>query len=94
MTPAVHVIGAGMAGLGCAVALAKAGRRVVLHEAAGQAGGRCRSYHDDALDRRIDNGNHLMLSGNPVTICIFKNPRSDDPQEEVPLGTEVNFTLY
>lgn len=36
----------------------------------------------------------LMLSGNPNTICIFKNPRSDDPQEKVPLGTEVNFTLY
>jgi squalene-associated FAD-dependent desaturase len=64
MAPAVHVVGAGLAGLGCAGALAQAGRRVLVHEAAGQAGGRCRSYHDEALDRRIDNGNHLMLSGN------------------------------
>ena len=33
-------------------------------EAAGQAGGRCRSYFDPALDQVIDNGNHLVLSGN------------------------------
>jgi squalene-associated FAD-dependent desaturase len=64
MTATVHVVGAGLAGLSCAVALVGAGRRVRVYEAAGQAGGRCRSYHDDALDRRIDNGNHLMLSGN------------------------------
>jgi hydroxysqualene dehydroxylase len=64
MKATVHVVGAGLAGLGCAVALAKDGQRVQVYEAAGQAGGRCRSYHDDALDRRIDNGNHLMLSGN------------------------------
>lgn len=35
-----------------------------MHEAAGHAGGRCRSYFDAALGRRIDNGNHLVLSGN------------------------------
>jgi len=36
----------------------------VLHEAARQAGGRCRSYYDPALGLMIDNGNHLLLSGN------------------------------
>ena len=60
----VHVIGAGLAGLGAAVRLADGGRQVVLHEAAGTAGGRCRSYHDAALGLTIDNGNHLLLSGN------------------------------
>ncbi|QJE72721.1 NAD(P)-binding protein [Aerophototrophica crusticola] len=59
-----HVIGAGLAGLAAATALAEAGRPVVLHEGAEQAGGRCRSYHDRVLDRPLDNGNHLILSGN------------------------------
>ena len=60
----VHVVGAGMAGLAAAVRLAEAGRRVVLHEAAPHAGGRCRSFFDEALGATIDNGNHLLMSGN------------------------------
>lgn len=58
------MIGGGLAGLAVATALAEVGRRVVLHEGAEQAGGRCRSYHDRVLDRPLDNGNHLVLSGN------------------------------
>lgn len=60
----VHVVGAGVAGLSAAVRLAESGERVVLHEAAKAAGGRCRSYHDATLGLTIDNGNHLLLSGN------------------------------
>lgn len=60
----VHVIGAGLAGLAASVRLASTGQRVTLYEAAPQAGGRCRSYHDKTLGKVIDNGNHLMLSGN------------------------------
>ncbi len=60
----VHVVGAGVAGLACAVRLARDGRSVQLHEAAGHAGGRCRSFFDETLSRTIDNGNHLLLSGN------------------------------
>lgn len=62
--PVVHVIGAGLAGLAAAVRLAGGGREIVLHEAAPQAGGRCRSYYDSTLGLEIDNGNHLLLSGN------------------------------
>ncbi|MFC3126062.1 hydroxysqualene dehydroxylase HpnE [Pseudoroseomonas globiformis] len=62
--PRIHVVGAGLAGLSAAVALAGRGLRVVLSEAAPQAGGRCRSYHDAQLGLTIDNGNHLVLSGN------------------------------
>ena len=58
------VIGAGVSGLAAATQLASRGVAVTLYEAAGQAGGRCRSYYDAALDQVIDNGNHLVLSGN------------------------------
>jgi squalene-associated FAD-dependent desaturase len=60
----IIIVGGGMAGLSAAVFAAAEGARVVLYEAAGQAGGRCRSYYDAALDCVIDNGNHLVLSGN------------------------------
>lgn len=63
-----HIIGAGVAGLSAAVHLLKRGRKVTLHESAGQAGGRCRSFDDAALGRRIDNGNHLLLSGNGAAL--------------------------
>ncbi len=59
-----HIIGAGLSGLSAAIELAAEGFQVVVHEAAGEAGGRCRTFHDPALDCLIDNGNHLLLSGN------------------------------
>ena len=60
----VHVVGGGVSGLSAAVTLVRNGARVIVHEGAAQAGGRCRSYFDPALDMVIDNGNHLVLSGN------------------------------
>ena len=59
-----YVVGAGLAGLSAATILAARGVAVTLIEAAPQAGGRCRSYFDPAMDAVIDNGNHLVLSGN------------------------------
>jgi hydroxysqualene dehydroxylase len=67
----IHVIGGGLAGLSAALALADAGRAVTLHEAGPQAGGRCRSYFDRELGCVVDNGNHLLLSGNTAAFAYL-----------------------
>jgi squalene-associated FAD-dependent desaturase len=64
MQNTAHIIGAGISGLSAAVRLANAGFKVAVHEATNQSGGRCRSYFDGATNLTIDNGNHLLLSGN------------------------------
>ena len=68
----VYVIGAGLAGLSAAVTAANRGAQVELIEAAAQAGGRCRSYLDPVLGMTIDNGNHLVLSGNQATFRYLR----------------------
>src|ERR1700722_3660713 len=69
MQKTVHIIGAGISGLSAAVRLANANYKVHVHEATQQAGGRCRSYFDAATNLTIDNGNHLLLSGNRHAIA-------------------------
>ncbi len=63
-----HVVGAGIAGLSAALRLAQQGHTVALYDAAAQAGGRCRSYDDARLERRVDNGNHLLLAANTAAL--------------------------
>lgn len=58
------MIGAGLAGLAAATKLAEAGEHVVVFEQSPRAGGRCRSFFDSKLNADIDNGNHLVMSGN------------------------------
>jgi squalene-associated FAD-dependent desaturase len=70
--PVVHVVGAGLAGLAAAVKLAPAPCDVVVHEASRQAGGRCRSFFDETMDATIDNGNHLLLSGNDSALAYLE----------------------
>ena len=74
MTGTVHIIGAGLGGLSAAVRLVRlGGRQVIIHEATAFAGGRCRSYHDAAIGMTIDNGNHLLLSGNGAALAYLRD---------------------
>jgi squalene-associated FAD-dependent desaturase len=73
MQKTAHIIGAGISGLSAAVRLANANYRVHLHEATQTAGGRCRSYFDAATNLTIDNGNHLLLSGNRHALAYARS---------------------
>src|SRR5450755_2139268 len=73
MQNTVHIIGAGISGLAAAVRLANANFKVHVHEATQQAGGRCRSYFDAATNLTIDNGNHLLLSGNRHALAYARS---------------------
>jgi squalene-associated FAD-dependent desaturase len=97
----VHVVGAGLAGLSATLRLAEAGERIILHEAANHAGGRCRSYEDRELGRRIDNGNHLLFSANRAALDFLTAIGSRDSLIEqgepvfpyLDLATGERFTL-
>jgi squalene-associated FAD-dependent desaturase len=74
----IHVIGAGLSGLAAALRLSADGHAVTVYEAAGHAGGRCRSFHDDQLGLEIDNGNHLLLSGNRAAMAYLEEIGAGD----------------
>jgi squalene-associated FAD-dependent desaturase len=61
-----------MAGLSAAVGLTQQGWGVTVYEAGPAAGGRCRSYFDRGLGCRLDNGNHLLLSGNGAAMAYLQ----------------------
>ena len=73
MPKTAHIIGAGISGLSAAVRLANANYKVYVHEATQTTGGRCRSYFDAATNLMIDNGNHLLLSGNSHALAYARS---------------------
>lgn len=74
----IHVIGAGLSGLAAALSLSAAGRPVTVYESGPVAGGRCRSYFDRELQTTIDNGNHLLLSGNKAVRAYINEIGAED----------------
>jgi len=101
MARTVHIIGAGLAGLSAAIELTLRGETIVVHEATAVAGGRCRSYHDQVLGMTIDNGNHLLLSGNHAARRYLQLLGAEDrlvgpPKAEFPffdLASKEQWTL-
>ncbi len=99
--PRIHIIGAGMAGLAAAVRLRDLGASLTVYEAAPRAGGRCRSYHDPHLDCVIDNGNHLLMSGNTSAMAYLGEIGATDkitgPETAafpfVDVGTKARWTV-
>lgn len=63
----VHVVGAGVAGLAGALALARSGQAVVLHEASPGAGGRARALADGT-----DNGTHALVGANTAALAFLR----------------------
>ncbi len=86
--PDVVIVGAGLSGLATALACSKQGKNVTLYEGAGHAGGRCRSFHDKYLDRKIDNGNHFIMSANRHASDYLKRVGAQDQLTSPP------FALY
>lgn len=71
----IAVVGAGWAGLACAVELVAAGRQVTVFEASRQPGGRARSV--DINGHVIDNGQHLLVGAYGETLRLMRQVGAD-----------------
>ena len=67
----VVVVGGGFAGLAAGAALAAAGASVTVLEGRPHLGGRARSFHDDATDTIVDNGQHAMMGCYAETLAFL-----------------------
>src|SRR5882757_3696184 len=68
----VIVIGAGVAGLGAALRLARAGRRVLVLEARGRPGGRILTVRPRGLKVAVELGPEFVHGGNPLVRAAFR----------------------
>jgi len=83
----VAVVGAGWAGLACAVELADAGIPVDVFEASRTLGGRARTVRLDDLD--VDNGAHILVGAYRETLRLMRKVGAGEAAlERVPLHLE------
>ncbi|MES2714069.1 MAG: FAD-dependent oxidoreductase [Pseudomonadota bacterium] len=88
MAGAVHVVGAGVAGLAAALRLARGGHAVTLHEASPEAGGRCRALPDGT-----DNGTHALTGANTAALGFLREIGAADGWVEPEPGALPIFDL-
>ncbi|MBP6194851.1 MAG: hydroxysqualene dehydroxylase HpnE [Methyloversatilis sp.] len=85
-TPTVAIIGAGWAGLACAVECVQRGLRPIVFEAAAEVGGRARRVDIDGLP--LDNGQHILIGAYRDTLSMMRTVGAE-PQslfERLPLS--------
>lgn len=71
------VVGAGVAGLRCALALADAGMKVVVLEAAPFAGGRASSWADETTGVQVDTGPQVLSSEHRNFVAMLQRLGTD-----------------
>lgn len=81
-----YIIGAGVSGLACGKRLAEQGYKTAVFEATDHPGGRCRTFFDEKLGLEIDNGTHLVLSGNSAILQM-----ADKNQLHISASAKFNF---
>ncbi|MDM0112570.1 hydroxysqualene dehydroxylase HpnE [Variovorax sp. J22R133] len=75
------IVGAGWAGLACAVHATRAGQQVSLFEAARMAGGRARRIEDHhAPGLALDNGQHILIGAYSATLALMREVGVDPSQ--------------
>lgn len=74
----VAVIGAGVAGLAAATALAERGKRVVVLEARGELGGRATAFRDRETGELVDNGQHVLFGCYDETFRFLRRIGAED----------------
>jgi zeta-carotene desaturase len=68
----VAVIGAGVAGLAAASALAERCKRVIVLEARGELGGRATAFRDRGTGELVDNGQHVLFGCYHETFALLR----------------------
>src|SRR3954463_6352019 len=74
----VAVVGAGVAGLAGASALAGGGKRVVVLEARGELGGRATAFRDRETGELVDNGQHVLIGCYHETFRFLRRIGAED----------------